>query len=145
MAGKAHKDLIQDLREFGPMTKTAFMAKAYGFFNSGAAGFQGLPTYGDVGAASDGTIFMNNYGVRTIDKRSGFHTFNWNAPLWCGVNTINVNGRTTTLVGTAFFGIEPLKAFRDNMEATLRGIMAKASGGQMEASTVVNIVPEMHV
>ena len=44
--------------------------------------------------------------------------------MWFGVNTINVNGATNTLVGSSIWGIEVMTAVRDNMEATLRGIMA---------------------
>ena len=66
--------------------------------------------------------------MRTVDETVGFRAWNWNAPLWFGVNTIQVNGRTTTLVGSAMWGIEPVLALRDNMEATLRDIMAKGDG-----------------
>ena len=92
----------------------------------------------------DQCLFMNNYGIRTIDEKSGFgaeetHRFcrlilemhhfaktgsgqtwgkhpkretcvyyiagvwNWNAPMWLGVNTINVNGKTTTLIGSCLW------------------------------------------
>ena len=29
--------------------------------------------------------------------------WNWNAPMWLGVNTINVNGKTTTLIGSCLW------------------------------------------
>ena len=45
---------------------------------------------------------------------------------WLGVNTINVNGKTTTLVGSSFWGLEVVEALRDHMEGTLREIMAQA-------------------
>jgi len=81
----------------------------------------------------DRCVFMNNYGVRTIDESTPFHTYNWNAPLWFGVNTINVNGCTTTFVGSAFWGQKVVNALRDNMRATLDDIMAKAPAGSLAA------------
>ena len=45
---------------------------------------------------------------------------------WLGVNTIQVNGKTTTLVGSSFWSLPIMEAVRDHMEITLRDIMAKA-------------------
>ena len=54
--------------------------------------------------------------------------WNWNAPIWLGVNTITntiqVNGKTTTLVGSCMWGLEIVESLRDSMEVTLRDIMA---------------------
>eukprot|EP01043_Picozoa_sp_COSAG02_P036669 COSAG02_NODE_2701_length_8203_cov_7.719521_7_plen_92_part_00 len=69
---------------------------------------------------------MNNYGIRTIDEKSGFGVWNWNAPMWLGINTINVNGKTTTLIGSCLWGVDVVTALRDNIEATLREIMDSA-------------------
>ena len=69
---------------------------------------------------------MNNYGVRTLPPESPFHTLNWSAPTWLGINTICVNGKTTTLVGSNMWGLEIVEQIRDNMEITLRGIMKEA-------------------
>ena len=80
----------------------------------------------------------NNYGVRTVAENSPFHTYNWNAPLWFGVNTINVNGCTTTFVGSAFWGQAVVNALRDNMRATLDEIMAKAPAGSLAAVPTYN-------
>lgn len=118
--------LIDDLDEFGPRTQASFMAKAYGLVNCGAAPFECVPTYNDDAHVFDRTLFMNNYGRRSVDPAAGFEAWNWNAPLWLGVNTINVNGKTTTLVGSCMWGLEVVEALRDHMEVTLRGIMAKA-------------------
>lgn len=74
----------------------------------------------------DRCLFLNNYGVRTVPEEANFHTWNWNAPLWLGLNTINVNGRTSTMIGSFFHGRDLVHAVRDNVESTLRGIMAKA-------------------
>ena len=68
---------------------------------------------------------MNNYGVRS-NANPALEAWNWNAPLWLGVNTINVNGKTTTLVGSMLLGLEVVEPLRDHMEATLRDIMADA-------------------
>lgn len=50
------------------------------------------------------------------------------APIWLGVNTITntiqVNGKTTTLVGSCMWGLEIVESLRDSMEVTLRDIMA---------------------
>ena len=43
-----------------------------------------------------------------------------------GVNTINVNGQTMTMVGSMLWGQEVVAAVRDHMEATLREIMKHA-------------------
>lgn len=119
--------LIKDLEEIGPATRTSFWAKAYGVFNSGAAGFELLPTYNTFHHPLNRQIFMNNYGVRTMPAGSPFHTWNWNAPLWFGVNTINVDGQTTTLVGSLFWGLEVVEAMRDHMVNTIRTeVMARA-------------------
>ena len=121
-----YKKMIKDLDEAGPLTRAAFMAKAYGVANSGAAGFECMPTYNDNTHLFSRTLFMNNYGVRTMPPESPFHTWNWNAPMWLGVNTISVNGKTTTLVGSSVWGLEIVEQIRDNMEVTLRGIMKEA-------------------
>ena len=99
------------------------MAKAYGLWNSGAAVFQAMPTYNDDAHILDRCVFMNNYGVRTMPKEANFGTWNWNAPMWFDLNTICVNGVTTTLVGSSLWGLDVIHAMRDNIEATLRGIM----------------------
>lgn len=39
-------------------------------------------------------------------------------------NTIQVNGKTTTLVGSCMWGLEIVESLRDSMEVTLRDIMA---------------------
>ena len=118
--------MIKDLDEVGPLTRATFMAKAYGVVNSGACGFEVMPTYNDNCHMWSRTLFMNNYGVRTMPPESPFHTWNWNAPTWLGVNTISVNGKTTTLVGSSMWGLEIVEQIRDNMEITLRGIMKEA-------------------
>ena len=121
-----YKKMIKDLDEVGPLTRAAFMAKAYGVANAGAAGFEILPTYNDNAHLMSRCLFMNNYGVRIMPPECPFHTWNWNAPIWLGVNTISVNGKTTTLVGSSMWGLENVEAIRDNIEITLRGIMDQA-------------------
>ena len=125
-ATTAYRKMITDLDELGPMTRKAIWAKAYGLANSGAAAFQLPPTYNDDGHMLDRCLFMNNYGKRTMPTESPFHTWNWNAPLWLGVNTINVNGKTTTLVGSCMWGQDIVEALRDHMEATIRDVISKA-------------------
>lgn len=131
-AMEGYKELSKELDEVGPMMRSAIMAKAYGILNSGAAAFQWLPTYAAWYTPTDRQLFMNNYGVRTMPEGSPFHTWNWNAPFWFGLNTINVDGRTTTLVGSMIFGMEVVEAMRDSTEATLREFMAQA-GSNMES------------
>ena len=126
---KAHEEyttVMKDLDEMGPITRNAMMAKAYGLVNSGAAAFEPFPSYNDDMHLLDRCLFMNQYGVRDMPSEVGFDTWNWNAPIWLGVNTICVNGKTTTLVGSCMWGLEAVEALRDSMEITLRGIMAKA-------------------
>ena len=126
VAQAGYTALQADLEAFGPATANSFVAKAYGLVNSGAAPFECVPTYNDDAHVFDRTIFMNNYGVRTMPPECPFHTWNWNAPIWLGVNTISVNGKTTTLVGSSMWGLENVEAIRDNIEITLRGIMDQA-------------------
>jgi hypothetical protein len=125
-ATAAYSDLRNELDNVGPAMRDSFWAKAYALVNSGSAGFELMPWYNDDMHVMDRCIFLNNYGVRTVPKESGFHTWNWNAPLWLGLNSINVNGCTTTMIGSAMFGREIVHALRDHIEATLREIMAKA-------------------
>jgi len=125
-AQENYNEMIHDLDTAGPLTKNAFWAKAYGLANSGAAAFEIPPAFNDDIHIMDRCLFMNNYGSRTMPEQSPFHTWNWNAPIWLGVNTIQVNGKTTTLIGSAMWSLEIVEALRDNMEVTLRGIMAKA-------------------
>ena len=124
VASEAARQLGKDLSEVGPMTLRAITAKAYGLFNTGAAGFEIMPTYNDDAHCLTRCLFMNNYGVRTMPPGSGLRAWNWNAPLWLGVNTINVDGYTTTLVGSSMWGLDVVTALRDHMEATLREIMS---------------------
>ena len=98
-------------------------AKAYGIFNNGAALFEAIPTYADDCHLMDRCIFFNNYGIRDTATPLVWH---WNAPMWWGVNTINVNGQTMTMVGSMLWGQDVVAAVRDNMEATLRSIMEHA-------------------
>jgi len=121
-----YKTMIQDLNDGGPLTKNAVMAKAYGVANSGAAGFEIMPPYNDGAHMMDRTLFMNNYGVRDMPPEVPFHTWNWNAPMWLGVNTISVNGKTTTLVGSCMWSLPIVEAIRDSIEITLRDIMKSA-------------------
>lgn len=124
-AHASYENLQDELREIGPRTQDSFMAKAYGIINCGAALFEMLPTYNDGMGVFDRCLFMNNYGVRTIPEESHFLAWNWNAPFWFGFNTINVNGRTSTLMGSFVWGEEVVSAFRDSVEKTLREIMDK--------------------
>ena len=101
----------------------AIWAKAYGLFNNGAAVFQSLPTYADDAHLLDRCVFFNNYGIRDTAMPLVWH---WNAPMWWGVNTINVNGQTMTMVGSMLWGQEVVAAMRDHMEGTLREIMEHA-------------------
>ena len=127
-AQASYKEMIKDLDEIGPITQAAFMAKAYGLINSGAAGFEIIPgTFNDDVHPLSKAIFMNNYGVRTVAEESGCLAWNWNAPMWFGVNTINVNGRTTTLFGSSLWGLPLVEAMRDNIEATLREMLVALS------------------
>jgi hypothetical protein len=125
-AQAGYEELLKECSEIGPLMKEAIWAKAYGLINSGAAGFQLAPTYNVRHHPLNQNIFMNNYGIRTMPSGSPFHTHNWNAPLWFGINTINVDGRTTTLVGSMFWGLPVVEVLRDHMEATLREVMSKA-------------------
>ena len=81
------------------------MAKANGLMNSGAA-FEFIPTYNIRRHCLHRKICMDTICVRTMPERFSFYTWNWNAPAWLGVNTINVDGRTTTLCGSMFCGLE---------------------------------------
>merc|ERR1712224_47227 len=103
----------------GPLTRRSFAAKAWGLVNQWAANFQVPPPYNDDAPVFGRTLFMNNYGVRTNPSPS-FFAWNWNAPFWLGVNTICVNGKTTTQVGGMFWGADIIEAIAQNMEATLR-------------------------
>jgi len=123
-AQRGHAELMADLNEVGPMTLNSFMAKAYGLLNSGAGTFEIPPTFNDDSHMLSRAIFMNNYGVRSMPEGSNFVAWNWNAPMWLGVNTICVDGRTTTLVGSSFWGGELVEAMRDHMLETLREIMS---------------------
>ena len=105
-AQRGADELRAELNDVGPRTLRSFMAKAYGLINSGAAGFEIIPgTFNDDVHPLSKAIFMNNYGVRTVAPESGCLAWNWNAPMWFGVNTINVNGRTTTLFGSSLWGL----------------------------------------
>ena len=127
-AQRGADELRAELNDVGPRTLRSFMAKAYGLINSGAAGFEIIPgTFNDDVHPLSKAIFMNNYGVRTVAPESGCLAWNWNAPMWFGVNTINVNGRTTTLFGSSLWGLPLVEAMRDNIEATLREIMTHAA------------------
>lgn len=121
-----YKQLQSEMEEIGPLMQETIMAKAYGLFNSGAAMFQAPPTYNLYPHCLNRCIFMNNYGIRKMPEGSPFHTWNWNAPMWLGINTINVDECTTTLIGSAFWGQDVVDALRDSIEATLRGIMETA-------------------
>ena len=90
------------------------------------ATFEPVPAYNDDLHLLDRTVFMNQYGKREMPEEVGFEAWSWNAPIWLGVNTIQVNGKTTTLIGSCMWGLEIVEALRDSMEITLRGIMAKA-------------------
>jgi len=125
-AATQYKTMVSDLDAVGPLTKKAVWAKAYGLANNGAAGFQIMPAFNDNVHIMDRCLFMNNYGSRTMPAESPFHTWNWNAPIWLGLNTIQVNGKTTTLIGSCMWSLEIVELLRDSMELTLRGIMAKA-------------------
>jgi len=132
-AMSGYKELSEELRDIGPKTLSSWMAKAYGIVNSGAALFEALPTHNDNAYCMCNNLFMNNYGIRTMPPGSPFHVWNWNAPFWLGLNTINVDGRTLTLIGSMFWGIDVVQALRDNIESTLRDIMAKAPAGSVVA------------
>jgi hypothetical protein len=124
---KAHalyEGMVKDVKEFGPMTQRSFAAKAWGIENTGAAGFEAPPTYNDAAYLLGPTLFMNNYGVRTVENPS-FEAWNWQAPMWLGVNTICVNGRTTTMVGSMVWGQQVMEAVVENMEETIREIIAE--------------------
>ena len=125
-ATQAYKDFMKDVDEVGPKTQDAMMAKGYGVIGSGSATFEPFPAYNNNSQLLDRCIFMNQYGVREMPAEIGFDTWTWNAPTWLGVNTINVNGKTTTAVGTMIFGYDLLVKLRDHMEITLREIMKKA-------------------
>ena len=125
-AQASYKMMMEDLDALGPLTRNAMMAKAYGLVNSGAAAFEPVPAYNDDLHLLDRCLFMNQYGRREMPPEVGFEAWNWNAPIWLGVNTIQVNGKTTTLIGSCMWGLEIVEALRDSIEITLRGIMAKA-------------------
>jgi len=130
-AMEGYTELQKDLEEIGPITRDSIMAKAYGLVNSGAALFEVLPTYNTWSHCLNRCLFMNNYGVRTMPPGTPFHTWNWNAPLWLGLNTINVDGCTTTLIGSSFHGLKVVEAMRDHIEATLRGeVMAAGKSAE---------------
>jgi hypothetical protein len=135
MAG--YRELQSELDNLGPIMQQAILAKAYGLMNSGAALFQGLPTYGTWSHCFDRNLFMNNYGVRTMPEGSPFHWWTWNAPLWLGLNTINVDGRTTTLIGSMMWGIDVLERLRDTIEDILRNeFMAKSPASGQKGALV---------
>jgi hypothetical protein len=124
-AQRGYEQLLDDLDNLGVSVQRAFDAKAYGLYNGGAAVFEALPTYGD-DARIFGSIFFNNYGVRTVHPESGFFSWNWAAPFKLGFNTINVNGKTCICLSSSVLGLEALRAVRDHTEGTLRQIMDEA-------------------
>lgn len=121
MAG--YEELKMELDTLGPAVRDSFMAKAYGIMNSGSALFQLIPCYNTSRHCMDRAILMNNYGVRSMPPESSFVSWNWLAPTWFCLNTINVNGATSTTVGSSIWGLEAVEQIRDNIEGTLRKIM----------------------
>ena len=59
----------------------------------------------------------------------GVRAWNWNAPTWLGINTINVDGRTTTLFGSFIWGLPVVEAIRDHAERALREVMESGRAG----------------
>lgn len=115
--------LYNDLDNIGDSVKHTFNAKAYGVFRGGAAKFECFPFYGDDASVFKG-IFFNNYGARTVVEEAGLYSWNWGAPMQLGYNTIHINGKTCICFATCCIGMEQLRAIRDNVEGTLRGLMA---------------------
>ena len=132
-AERGYQALLQDLNDVGPATRNTFLAKAYGEWNCGAAVFQMSDSYSDCAHPASRSLFFNNYGKRSTVEGAHLVAWLWNAPVWLGVNTININGATTTLIGSSRWGLEVVEAIRDHMEMTLREIMDHAASGDASA------------
>ena len=89
-----------------------------GLLNWGAAVFEFFPFYPDENKILD-SIFLNNYGIRSIHPDSGFYSYNWAAPTGIALNTMCVNGKWCTALGTATHSQDELDAIRDEVEKIL--------------------------
>ena len=123
-AQRMYEDLMDELghgtdcgRFDGAIAK-ACEAKHYGLLNWGAAVFEFFPFYPDENKILD-SIFLNNYGIRSIHPDSGFYSYNWAAPTGIALNTMCVNGKWCTALGTATHSQDELDAIRDEVEKIL--------------------------
>jgi len=118
---RMYDDLISELGEFNGAVAIACEAKHYGLINWGAAIFEFFPFYPDETKILD-SVFLNNYGNRTIHEDSGFVSFNWAAPTGIALNTINVNNKMCSCLGTSVHSQDECDAIRDEVERLLMEI-----------------------
>jgi len=129
---RMYEDLISELGhgtntgDFNGAVAKACEAKHYGLLNWGAAVFEFFPFYPD-GIKILDSIFLNNYGIRTLHEDSGFYSWNWAAPTGIALNTISVNGKMCTCLGTCVHSQDECDAIRDEVEAILLEFAGKAT------------------
>jgi hypothetical protein len=119
-----YEALLHSLDKLDGAVARAFEAKAYGFVNGGAARCEFARGYSDDNRLLD-SVFLNNYGVRELDARINFFSYNWAAPVGLGFNSICVNGRTSIGVASSTMSLDELREARDHALATLRSFMSR--------------------
>lgn len=117
-AQASYNILIKEMGDLNGATARAIEAKAYSLLNSGAATFEFFPFYADDTRLFD-SLFLNNYGLRTLHADCGFVSYNWGAPTALCFNTICVNGRMTSTLASSIYSLDVVEACRDETERLL--------------------------
>lgn len=118
-AQEGYEGLLKDLDDLRRPAMRALEAKAWGLLGGGASLFEFLPAYCDYNRMMQ-SVFLNNYGIRSVSDDCGFHHYNWQAPYRFGFNTINVNGKTSIGIATGCSGLKKMEEARDFIHKTLR-------------------------
>jgi hypothetical protein len=122
-AQEGYEELLAALDKKCGSVARAFEARAYGFVNGGAARCEFTTGYNDSNQLLN-SVFLNNYGIRELNRKINFYSYNWAAPFGLGFNVINVNGRTCIGVASSTMSLAELEEARDHALGTLRSFMA---------------------
>lgn len=116
-AQEGYEGLLKDLDDLRLPALRALEAKAWGMLGGGASFFEFIPSYNDNNRLMQ-SVFLNNYGIRTVPSESGYHHYNWQAPYRFGFNTICVNGKTSIGIASGTAGLKKLEQAREIIHKT---------------------------
>lgn len=128
-AQRFYRDLIAGLGATDAAVRDGFYSRVLGKLKGGAAAFEKTPCFPGRSRLND-SLFLNNYGPRTVHPDAGCVGFNWSGAGKVGINCILVEGRLCCTVASTQLPLAKVEEIRDTFKSIICAMMDGEDGDE---------------